>query len=56
MSRHLSCPTGENAAVAKRVKAAASKREAAREPGSQNHFAVFTEWTGEADEKAYADL
>ena len=56
MSRHSSSATGENTAVAKRSKAAPAKREAAKEHASQNPFAVFTEWTGEADEKAYADL
>jgi hypothetical protein len=57
MSKHPSSAADENIAVAKRSKAAPAKREAAKEEvASQNPFAVFTEWTGEADEKAYADL
>ncbi|MEA2898696.1 MAG: hypothetical protein QOJ84_4311 [Bradyrhizobium sp.] len=56
MSKHPSSAASENAAVAKRIKAASAKREAAKQHASQNPFAVFTEWTGEADEKAYADL
>jgi hypothetical protein len=54
---HQSPTTGKNTTVAKRSKAAPTKQEPAKERvASQNHFAVFTEWTGEADEKAYADL
>jgi hypothetical protein len=56
MSKHPSPAAGENAAVVKRSKAASAKREAAKEHVAQNPFAAFTEWTGEADEKAYADL
>jgi hypothetical protein len=55
MSKHPSPAAGEKTA-AKRSEAAAAKREAAREHVFQNPFAAFTEWTGEADEKAYADL
>jgi hypothetical protein len=55
MSKHPS-PAAGNPAAAKRSNAASAKREAAKERGSQNPFAVFTEWTGEADEKAYANL
>jgi hypothetical protein len=56
MSKHPSPTAGENTAVAKRSKAAPAKPEAAKQRVFQNPFAVFTEWTGEADEKAYADL
>jgi hypothetical protein len=56
MSKHQSRTAGENTAVAKRSKAAPEKREAAKGEAVRNPFAVFTEWTGEADEKAYADL
>jgi hypothetical protein len=56
MSKHPSPTAGENTVAAKRSKAASAKREAAKEHASQNAFAIFTEWTGEADEKAYADL
>ena len=56
MSKHPSHMAGENTAVAKRFKAVPAKREATKEQVLQNPFAVFTEWTGEADEKAYADL
>jgi hypothetical protein len=56
MSKHPSPTAGENTAVTKRSKAASAKREAATEHVLQNLFAVFTEWTGETDEKAYADL
>jgi hypothetical protein len=56
MSKYPSSATDENAAIAKRIKAASAKRRAAKELTSQNPFAVFTEWTGETDEKAYADL
>jgi hypothetical protein len=56
MSKHPSPAADDNLAVAKRIKAASAKREAVREHVFQNPFAVFTEWTGEADEKAYADL
>jgi hypothetical protein len=56
MSKHPSSAAGENGAVAKRIKAASAKREAAKEHAFQNPFAVFTEWTGDADEKAYVDL
>jgi hypothetical protein len=54
MSKQQSPTAGENTVIAKR--ATSTKREAAKERSSQNPFAVFTEWTGEADEKAYADL
>ncbi len=54
MSKHQSPTAGEN--TAKRSKVAPARREAAKERVSQNPFAVFTEWTGEADEKAYANL
>jgi hypothetical protein len=56
MSKHPSSAAGKNAGVAKRIKAASAKWEAASEHAPQNPFAIFTEWTGEADEKAYADL
>ncbi|HEV7407731.1 MAG TPA: hypothetical protein VGO01_04520 [Bradyrhizobium sp.] len=56
MSKHQSPTAGENTAAAKRSKAAPAKRKAAKERVLQYPFAVFTEWTGEADEKAYADL
>jgi hypothetical protein len=57
MSKHQLPTTGQNTAVVKRSKVAFAKRDAAKEHvASQNPFAVFTEWTGEADEKAYADL
>jgi hypothetical protein len=56
MSKHPSPAAGENAAVAKRSKAASGKRAAAKEHVFQNPFAVFTEWSEEVDEKAYADL
>ena len=56
MSKHRSPTAGENTAVAKRSKAASAKREAAKKCVFQNPFAVFTEWAGEADEEAYADL
>jgi hypothetical protein len=56
MSKHPSPAVGEKTAVAKRSKAAPAKREAPKEHTSRNPFAVFTEWTDEADEKAYADL
>jgi hypothetical protein len=56
MSKRPLPAAGENATVAKRIRAASAKREAAKEHAFQNPFAVFTEWTGEADEKAYADL
>jgi hypothetical protein len=56
MSKHPLPAAGQNTAVAKRSNAALAKREAAKERVRQNPFAAFTEWTGEADEKAYADL
>jgi hypothetical protein len=56
MSKHTASTTGENVAVEKRIRAASAKWEAAKDHTSQNPFAVFIEWTGEADEKAYADL
>jgi hypothetical protein len=56
MPKHPSPAVGENTAVAKRCKAASAKREAAKEHAPRNPFAVFTEWAGAADEKAYADL
>ena len=56
MSKHPSPAVGENAAVPKRIEAAPAKRLAAKEHVFPNPFAVFTEWTGETDEKAYADL
>ncbi|MEA2894798.1 MAG: hypothetical protein QOJ84_413 [Bradyrhizobium sp.] len=56
MSKHRSPAVGENTAVAKRSKGASAKREAAKDHAVQNPFAVFTEWTGEADDNAYADL
>ena len=57
MYKHPSPTAGENTTVAKRPKAASAKRDAAKEHvASQNPFAVFTEWTGDADEKAYAFL
>jgi hypothetical protein len=40
-------------AVTKRSKAVSAKPETATEHMIQNPFAVFTEWAGEADEKAY---
>jgi hypothetical protein len=55
MTKHPSA-ADENVAIAKRIKAASAKREAAKGHVLQNPFAVFTEWTGAADEKAYADL
>lgn len=56
MPKHPSPTAGKNTAVANRSKAAPAKREAAKQHVLQDPFAVFTEWTGEADEKAYADL
>jgi len=56
MSKHQSPTAGENTTVAKRSKAASAKPETAKEHVFHNPFSVFTEWTGEADEKAYADL
>jgi hypothetical protein len=53
MSRHQPPTRGENTAVTKRSKAVSAKPETAREHILQNPFAVFTEWTGEADETAY---
>jgi hypothetical protein len=56
MPKHRLPATSENACVAKRIKAASAEREGAKERPSQNPFATFIEWTGEADERAYADL
>jgi hypothetical protein len=56
MSKHPSPAADENSSVAKRSEPASAKRETTKEHVLQNPFAVFTEWTGEADEKAYADL
>ena len=56
MSRHQTPTLGEKTAVTKRSKAVSAKPEAAKEHITQNPFALFTEWAGEADEKAYAGL
>jgi hypothetical protein len=56
MSKHPSLTAGESAVTSKRVMAGSVTPEAAKELASQNPFAVFTEWTGEADENAYANL
>jgi hypothetical protein len=56
MPKHQLPTAGETTAVEKRSKNASAKREAAKESVLQNPFAVFTEWTGEVDEQAYAGL
>lgn len=56
MSRHQPPTPGENFAVINSSKAVSAKPETAKEHVFQCPFAVFSEWTGEADEKAYANL
>jgi hypothetical protein len=56
MSKHPPSAPDENAAVSKRSNTAPMEGKAVKKHASQNPFAVFTEWTEDADEKAYADL
>jgi hypothetical protein len=56
MSKHPSSESNENAAASKHFSAAPVEQEAVKEGAGQNPFAVFTEWTEDADEKAYTDL
>jgi hypothetical protein len=56
MSKHTSSKSDETAAASKHFGPALVEREAVKEHVGQNPFAVFTEWTEDADEKAYADL
>jgi pyridoxine/pyridoxamine 5'-phosphate oxidase len=55
MSKHLSSGPSK-ADASKRARASSKEHNTAQIDASQNPFAVFTEWIGEADEKAYADL
>jgi hypothetical protein len=56
MSKHPLSAPDENAAASKRSNTALIEGKAVKEHAGQNPFAVFTEWTEDADEKAYADL
>jgi hypothetical protein len=53
--RPLSAPD-ENTAASKRFSGAPIEGKPVKEYVGQNPFAVFTEWTEDADEKAYTDL
>jgi hypothetical protein len=55
MSKHPSPAADETPRSQSALRAASAKREA-KELAFNNPFAVFIEWTDEADEKAYADL